>query len=258
MTDKTFSLSSPQSAESHWWLGEPIWVTSVLQNKPVNCCFWPGCNAKIKGVYPTYNKEYDQSFPYNGRVDRVLEFLSVDKKQDIPRLSLTYFEGVDTQGHRHGPGSKEVERALTEVDNSIARLLEGLEKRNIAQYVDIIILSDHGMASISNDRSIDVTDVAEKSDAKQYNFGPFGDYWPANTNNINNPEAIEQMYKSISEQIPREHAVVYKRDEIPDEYHFKNNPRVPPVLSGVLNVFLSPFYRFESSFVLTHGAFHWM
>jgi hypothetical protein len=45
--DKTFSKSY---LNSHWWGGEPIWVTNELQNKKSAVIQWIGSEATIKNV----------------------------------------------------------------------------------------------------------------------------------------------------------------------------------------------------------------
>ena len=34
--------------------------------------FWPGSDADIEGMYPTYWMHYDDDFPYKERVEKVL------------------------------------------------------------------------------------------------------------------------------------------------------------------------------------------
>eukprot|EP01102_Stenamoeba_stenopodia_P010197 TRINITY_DN3045_c0_g1_i2.p1 TRINITY_DN3045_c0_g1~~TRINITY_DN3045_c0_g1_i2.p1 ORF type:complete len:267 (-),score=48.54 TRINITY_DN3045_c0_g1_i2:12-812(-) len=49
----TFNYVLPRSVDSKWWLGEPIWVTTVKQNKRSAVYFWPGSESNISGHRPT-------------------------------------------------------------------------------------------------------------------------------------------------------------------------------------------------------------
>src|SRR5918995_3264069 len=54
--------------DPRWWGGEPIWATAVKQGKRAATYFWPGSEAPIGGVRPTYYKRYDARVPNEERV----------------------------------------------------------------------------------------------------------------------------------------------------------------------------------------------
>lgn len=87
------------------------------------------------------------SVPYSQRVDTVLQWLALPA-DERPYLVFLYLEGVDSYGHTYGPDSFEVVRAIEEADTAIGRLLDGLESLSQASSVNMIVLSDHGMAQI--------------------------------------------------------------------------------------------------------------
>ena len=69
-------------------------------------------------------------------------------------LLFAYIYEIDTAGHKGGPDSDDVQQALELVDGAIGSVLDGLEERNLTDIVNLIVLSDHGMAATSNDRLI--------------------------------------------------------------------------------------------------------
>src|SRR5690606_10762243 len=79
------------------------------------------------------------------RVAQVLEWLDLPRR---PQLLTLYFDKVDHDGHGHGPHSPEALAAQRKVDDALAALLDGLEARGLRDSVDIIIVSDHGMAEV--------------------------------------------------------------------------------------------------------------
>lgn len=92
--------------------------------------FWPGSEAPIKGIRPSYWVHYNQSIPYNDRVNKVIEWMSYDHF-DRPQIYFMYFEGVDTAGHIYGPQSDQVKNAINEVDQAIKLLYNSVnEKKN--------------------------------------------------------------------------------------------------------------------------------
>ena len=50
--------------------GEPIWVTAETQGMVAACYFWPGSEAAINGVRPTFVMPYDDDTPNDERVKR--------------------------------------------------------------------------------------------------------------------------------------------------------------------------------------------
>lgn len=55
--DETFTMSKRRAVEHpRWWEGEPLWVTAEMQGVPPATYFWPGSEAPIKGVRPTFWK----------------------------------------------------------------------------------------------------------------------------------------------------------------------------------------------------------
>ena len=92
--------------------------------------FWPGSEAEIHGVRPSYWTEFDQGMPGDARVDRVLEWMDLPSGQR-PQLTTLYFDIVDTQGHHHGPDAPQTAEAIRSVDVSIGRLIEGLKAAGV-------------------------------------------------------------------------------------------------------------------------------
>ena len=66
---------------------------------------------------------------------------------------------IDQAGHLGGPVSPDVDNALSLVDDAIGSLIAGLAQRNLGSVVDLIVVSDHGMASTANERLIYLDDV---------------------------------------------------------------------------------------------------
>ena len=65
-----------------------------------------------------------------------------------------YVPNVDADGHKYGPNSTQVRNTIAEVDAMLGKLFEGIEARNLSDIVNIIVVSDHGMATTDTSRLI--------------------------------------------------------------------------------------------------------
>ena len=131
-----------------WWFGEPIWVTAEKQGQRAASYFFVGSEAKVEDTYPTYSRNYNGKVPNAMRVDKVLGWVDepVEKR---PTMIAMYFSITDDVGHEFGPDSEETKYAVLEADTFIRRLMDGLKTRRIDKKVNIIIVSDHGMAAVN-------------------------------------------------------------------------------------------------------------
>jgi predicted AlkP superfamily pyrophosphatase or phosphodiesterase len=159
---RTFRLGDRTEVMERVWYddGEPIWVTAERAGLRTGTLFWPGSEAAIGGVRPTYWLPFEQSLPTAGRVNMLLGWMTLPPAER-PRFLTLYFDVVDTVGHRSGPDSPELNAALAEVDSAVGRLLDGLRTRAVV--ADLVIVADHGMAAVSPQGSPCWTDVLDVS-----------------------------------------------------------------------------------------------
>jgi alkaline phosphatase D len=144
-----YSLSNPATVtDGSWYGGTPLWVLAEQQGMRAACFFWPGSEAEIQGSRPSYYLKYDEHVPNDLRVEQVLNWLRLPVERR-PHLITLYFSDVDHQGHERGPDSPEVAAAVQVVDKEIGALEDGLKK--LALPVDVIVVSDHGMATVQGD-----------------------------------------------------------------------------------------------------------
>ena len=146
---QVYSYRDPEAeADGRWYGGTPLWVLAEQQGMRAACFFWPGSEADIQGVRPSYYMKYDAKYPNQRRVDQVLAWLQLPPEQR-PHFITLYFSDTDSAGHAHGPDSPEEAAAVYEVDTEIGRLEAGLAKMNLP--VDVIVLADHGMTNVEGD-----------------------------------------------------------------------------------------------------------
>lgn len=150
--NQSFSLADRQAVQDGtWYKGEPLWLTVARQGLRTASFFWVGSDADIQGEHPNYFFTFDDKIPYAERVDQVLSWLRLPESQR-PHLITLYFEGVDGAGHQTGFRSDDVKSAILTVDKEIGRLQEGLRATGLP--VNLIIVSDHGMAEVKPQKSV--------------------------------------------------------------------------------------------------------
>lgn len=213
-----FALSIREAvADARWWNeAEPIWVTAERAGIPTATMFWPGSDAAIMGVRPRNWLPFDGSMPEAKRVDQVLAWLDIKPRAGFATL---YFDTVDHEGHSYGPDSAEVNKALAEVDAQIGRLLAGLKARGID--ANIVLVADHGMAQVSDDRRIFLDALIDPRALKLVAGGAVAAINPA-------PGQEAAVRAALVKAHP--HMTCWDKADIPAALHYGRNPRVPAII----------------------------
>ena len=213
------------SMQSKWWdKAEPIWETAERQGMKTAVHMWPGSEAHIHGIDPTYLDTYKPFEPLRNKADRMLEWLDMERK-DRPQLIAAYVPDVDRDGHKYGPNSTQIHATIASADNMLTLLIEGLLQRNLTEIVNLVVVSDHGMATMSAHRMVQLDDIIDMTLVDHL------DGWPLRGLRLRNPERdVPIMYKQLSEAA-KQHGTfdVYTLDTMPQRYHFANNPRIAPL-----------------------------
>jgi len=201
--------------DAKWYKAEPIWVTAERQNVIAASYFWVGSEAPIKGYLPSIVKAYDHNFPYLARVDSVMTWLQLPEEKR-PHLVMLYFDEPDSDGHKYGPENPDLIPTIEYMDDILGYILDGIKKLDIADEINLVLVSDHGMTTISQDRIIYLDDhVPDMNALFSYGGGPVMQVRLRGEN--------ESLIDQIDKQLKNvEHLAAYKRDEVPERYHFVN------------------------------------
>jgi len=234
----TFSLGNREEVQNtRWWLGEPIWVTAEKQNVRSAAFFFPGTEAEIAGTRPSIWRQYNGSIPNDERVDTVLSWLDLPKDKR-PQMITMYFSDTDDAGHRYSPDSEETKAAVARVDANIERLIAGLETRRIDRKVNIIIVSDHGMATVDQRNAIIMDDLLDQS--KTERVLTTGEIWQI----FPKDSELENIMAGLTKI---EHARCWKKADIPERLHYNEGNRIAPIVcSADEGWFMTSRERYES------------
>jgi len=206
--------------DGRWWGGEPAWVGAHKAGLRTATMFWPGAEAEIAGVRPDRWRVFDQSMPSLARAEQVLAWLS-EPPATRPHLVTLYFDITDTAAHYYGPHSEQARQALREADAAFGHLLQGLEEQGLLGRINIIVVSDHGMAEVPAAQVMAVEDIVDPARAKVVSVGQVLGIAP-----LPGHEAeVEQRLLGAHPQYD-----CWRRTELPARWRFGRHPRVPPIV----------------------------
>ncbi|MGN2254797.1 ectonucleotide pyrophosphatase/phosphodiesterase [Frateuria sp. GZRe12] len=218
-----FSLHNRKAvSDGRWWAeGTPLWETADRHGLLTATMFWPGTEADIHGRHPDHWEPYDGTVTPNQRVDQVLAWLDLPAARRPSFLTL-YFDDVDHAGHYHGPDSPQVEQALRETDQALARLVQGLKQRGLFDRINLIVLADHGMAPVPLDHSVLIERELGLDDVQVVSLGVLAGFNPKPGHDF---AAIEARMER-----PHPHMQCWDKTRVPARLAYGHNPRVPQLL----------------------------
>jgi predicted AlkP superfamily pyrophosphatase or phosphodiesterase len=223
-----FSLADRRAVgDGRWWAGAtPIWETADAHGLRTATMFWPGSEANIHGHRPDYWKPYDGHVSADQRVDQVLAWLDLPPALR-PRFLTLYFDAVDHAGHRFGPDTPQVNQALRETDAAMARLVRGLKQRGLFDKINIIVVSDHGMASVPLQNSVLIDKLIPLDQVQRVSLGIVAGFNPKSGS-----DAARQQFAAVEKtlQQPQPHMQCWDKRHIPARFAYGRNPRVPQLV----------------------------
>lgn len=206
--------------DGRWWSGIPVWVAAERAGLATATYFWPGTEADIGGVRPARWRPYDEDISMQTRVDAVLGWLS-EPVATQPRFITLYFHHVDEAAHSHGPHSGEAYAAQRAVDAALGQLLEGLDARGLAGAVNLILVSDHGLAEVAAANTVVVEEMADPADVEVVTTGQVVGFIPKPGRETAAQAALLGRHA---------HHQCWRKSELPARWHYGAHPRVPPIV----------------------------
>ncbi|MEO8564663.1 MAG: ectonucleotide pyrophosphatase/phosphodiesterase [bacterium] len=222
-TDHWFRVKDTAAIrDGRWYGGVPIWVAAEREGVKSAVYFWPGSEADVKGVRPTYWKRYNAAVPDSQRVDESLAWLG-RPAAERPHLLLLYLSDVDDTTHRYGPDTPHTAVAAALLQRALARLFAGLSAMPLRDSVDVVVVSDHGMADAPPSKMIPVQPLLVAAGIDP-NAVTMGDNGPTMSLWFGGDTALETRTIAALEQTLT-NARVYARGATPPAWHLDGNPR---------------------------------
>ncbi|KAK3693598.1 alkaline-phosphatase-like protein [Podospora appendiculata] len=224
LQEEFYYTNASRSLDPKWWSGEPFWVTAERQGLKAAIHMWPGSEAHILGVEPSFMDKFNSKEKLSKKVDRVLELLDLPDF-DRPQIIAAYIPNIDSDGHKYGPNSTEIKATIQKVDNVLDEIFKALEDRHLTDIVNVIVVSDHGMATTDTSRLIQLEDLVDMTKIEHV------DGWPLIGLRPKNPDELQSIYHDLIEKTKTNPNVdVYLRDvDMPERYHFSRSERIAPL-----------------------------
>ncbi|HST45001.1 MAG TPA: ectonucleotide pyrophosphatase/phosphodiesterase, partial [Luteimonas sp.] len=206
--------------EGRWWGGEPIWVGAARAGMSSAALFWPGSQADIAGRRPTRWLPYDATMPIDARIDTLAGWLS-EGAATRPRIAVMYLETVDEAAHAHGPHSPQAHAAVRRVDAALGRLLAHLDGKGRRRHTNLLVVSDHGMATVPPGRVIAVEDMVPLEEAVVVTVGQVITVAPRRGQDT-----------AVARRLLGAHAQYdcWRKDALPPRWRYGTHPRIPPIV----------------------------
>ena len=226
-----FHYTDPaKSMQPKWWAeGEPLWVTAEKQKVKAAIHMWPGSEAGVE-YGATYVDKFNGSELLSRKTERILGLLDFPSIENElvpnlrPQFIAAYVPNVDHMGHKYGPNSTEVWDTISSVDAMLHDIFIGLEERNLTSLVNVVVVSDHGMATTSTDRLIQLDDLIDLDLVEHI------DGWPLYGLRPKDPIDLRGLYdRLLVESQSSGNFEVYLKENMPERYHFSNNDRIAPL-----------------------------
>ncbi|XP_064629009.1 ectonucleotide pyrophosphatase/phosphodiesterase family member 5-like isoform X1 [Lineus longissimus] len=242
--------------DSFWWDNGaiPIWIANEQEDEKrrSGTIYWAGSQStytfkghKLKQFVDFGDYNFDT--PYKKIVDTMVEWFSQESRPI--NFGAMYFDMPDALAHRVGPSSPKIDEMITTLDKNVTGyLIEELKKHNLFDVLNIIITSDHGFVDTSKDRVIDVSKYVDSNLYTKYGKTSVWNILPKSGHE-------DEVYKGFKKF---HHLTVYKKDEIPKNYHYSKNERILPIVvvadeGWILSVKGNPFDEWNTTKGGGHG-----
>lgn len=218
--NKSFSLDKMTIYDSEFWEeATPIWITNQRAGRSSGAAMWPGADVKIHNSFATHYMPYNESVSFEDRVAKIIEWFT--SKEPI-NLGLLYWEDPDDMGHHLGPESPLMGPVISDIDNKLGYLIQMLKKAKLWNILNLIITSDHGMTQCSEERIIELDQYLDKDHYILIDQSPVAAILPKEGK-------LDEVYEALAHAHPN--LTVYKREEIPERWRYKYNPRIQPIIA---------------------------
>lgn len=179
---------------------------------------WPGSNSTYRDNKPRYLVPYTRAKGWSEKaelfqknMDRAIEWM---KSPDRPaNLVMIYFNEPDDTSHSNAPFSEKTNEVVGKVDEQIGVFLNKLKESKMLNKTNLIVLSDHGMATIRH--SIDILKISntELYTVAQVSTAQVG-IWPKD----GKYKEVLDMFKKLEQTY---HFKVFEKNNIPARFHYQ-------------------------------------
>ncbi|CAF0998471.1 unnamed protein product [Adineta steineri] len=215
-TNLTFEQSDNMT-NNEWWPYPTIWsINEQRKGGRSGVVGWPQDSIHISKYQP-----FNRSRSFRDIIDQMLLWFN-DLNEPI-NFGAMYFYEPDRTGHQTGPYSKNMTTMVRECDELLGYLLDKIDtNEKLRKNLHLIVTSDHGMEQINGTNNpIYLEDYVDHTKIRSFGVPPVTNIFVLSSNDI------DIVLKNLS-RIP--HSQSYKRQDIPERYHYKNHERIGDIV----------------------------
>lgn len=175
---------------------------------------------------------YNSSIPWSERVDTVIDWMT-DPEYPANMVFL-YYNEPDSSGHSYGTDDDRTIETIKQSDERAGQLFQKLKDAEIYDLINIIIVSDHGMQTVTRDKLINTTAIIDRNLYQRLGSTPVYHILPKD---VDDTDRIYDAFKAASYT---NRFSVYRKQEL-THLKYSQNRRIMPIL-----LLADPGYGFEN------------
>lgn len=142
-------------------------------------------------------------------------------------------EQPDSEGHAFSPSSDQERNMISQLDYFVGELERQIRRNGLANRVNIIILSDHGMTTVSIRDIIDLRKILREGTWESFGTSPVIQVIPQAGYEY-------EVWTTLSKAARDKPFNVYTNNDVPPRWKVNNERRLGPILAVA-----DPPYAFE-------------
>ncbi|KAJ6659694.1 hypothetical protein lerEdw1_018407 [Lerista edwardsae] len=217
--------------KTEWWDNGvlPLWITAQKQEKKTASFHYPGGGANYSGqavhrsLVESFSHPDSNETEWRENIDIIMNWFA---REGFDFVTLYYGE-PDNVGHKIGPETEARKLIIQQIDRTVGYLVEAIEKHGLKDSLNVIITSDHGMTTVKKKPDVDeimLANYIKFADLVKFDIVDYGGMGMI----LPKPGKEEEIYQALKNAHP--HLQVYKKDELPERFHYARHERVLPIL----------------------------
>ncbi|MGQ8868124.1 alkaline phosphatase family protein [Myroides sp. TSA_177.3] len=244
-TEERYSLGNAKAVtDAKWYGGTPLWVLAEQQGMLSACYYWPGSEAPIQKVLPTYYYKYSEKSDIDSRLMQVKNWLTLPAEKR-PHFITFYMPEVDHAGHQFGPDAEETTKAVQYVDEAMEKLYTLVKNSGLP--INLVIVSDHGMLELDQKTLLKLPFEVDEKEMAVASNGTYVSLF------IKDPKKIKTWYDKIKKSIDPKLMEVHLKDNLPQEYHFRSKDDRYNRVGDIVLTAHAPYYFTNRPLAGSHG-----
>ena len=204
--------------DPYYYGGTPLWQLARQHGLKSASYFWVGSEVSDPKLRPDYYYPYEESVPYQSRIDQVISWLKLPENER-PHFITLYFSSPDSESHDYGPFAEETKKVVFRMDSLLGNLMKAVRETKLP--VNTILVSDHGLSelTVAPETFIfldELIDINNKS-IRITNARAITHFY------VDDAARADSLYNVLKRQ--EKNYTIWKKKDFPKRWHYQS-PRV--------------------------------